>query len=212
MSLLNILEKSRNVIIEMLELRDFDVSKYKNFSIDELTVMLKNNTKINEINPLDMECKHNTKEKKICIKYILSSKIRISNLKSLIDEIIQNEIIDDYDDLILIIKDKCNNISFINNLIDLYLKNHNIFIQIYNIGNLTINITKHSFVPKLKILNKTDTEEIIQKYNVTKLNKFPIFSRNDIQAKFYGVRSGDLCEIIRKSETAGFFNTYRYMP
>lgn len=212
MSLLNILEKSRNVIIEMLELRNFDVSKYTNFSLEELTIMLKHTTKINETNPLDMECTHKTKKNKICIKYILSSKIRLSNLKSLIDEIIQNEIIDDNDDLIIIIKDKINNISFINNLINLYFKNHNIFIQIYNIGNLTINITKHEFVPELRILNKIDAKKIMNKYHVNDLTKFPIFSINDVQAKFYGVRSGDLCEIIRKSETAGFFKTYRYMP
>ena len=65
MSLLNILEKSRNVIIEMLELRNFDVSKYTNFSLEELTIMLKHTTKINETNPLDMECTHKTKKKKI---------------------------------------------------------------------------------------------------------------------------------------------------
>ena len=97
-------------------------------------------------------------------------------------------------------------------MINLYFKNHNIFIQIYNIGNLTINITKHEFVPELRILNKIDAKKIMNKYHVNDLNQFPIFSINDVQAKFYGVRSGDLCEIIRKSETAGFFKTYRYMP
>ena len=213
MSILNILEKSRYVIMDILRLRDFNVEKYENFSRNELEIM-KNNIKKNnfEIEPIDIISHHNSTDKQIFIKYLIFSKIRIGNLKTLLNEMIENEIISNNDDVILILGDKINNHNIFNHLIDLFLKSHNIFIQIYSIMNLTINITKHERVPNLRILNKEETGEILDKYEISSAVKLPLFNRTDAHAKFYGVRSGDLCEIIRNSETAGKYTSYRYMP
>lgn len=213
MSLLNILETSRYVILDMLRLRGFNSEKYDNFSRNELEIM-KNNIKKNnyEIEPIDMIAQHNSIDKKMFIKYLIFSKIRIGNLKTLLNEMIENEIISNNDDVILILGDKINNHNIFNNLIDLFLKSHNIFIQIYSIMNLTINISKHERVPQLRILDEEETSGILKKYEVSSADKLPLFNRTDAQAKFYGVRSGDLCEIIRNSETAGIYTSYRYMP
>ena len=213
MSLLNILEKSRYVIMDILRLREFNVEKYENFSRNELEIM-KNNIKKNnfEIEPIDMISHHNSTDKKIFIKYLIFSKIRIGNLKTLLNEMIENEIISNNDDVILILGGKINNHNIFNNLIDLFFKSHNIFIQIYSIMNLTINISKHERVPQLRILDDEETGKILEKYEVSSAAKLPLFNRSDAQAKFYGVRSGDLCEIIRNSETAGIYTSYRYMP
>lgn len=213
MSLLNILEKSRYVILDMVRLRNFNVDKYDNFSKNELEIMKSNIKKNNfEIEPIDMVCLHNVSDKKIIVKYLIFSKIRIGNLKILINEMIENGNLNTNDDIIIILGDKINNNNIFNNLIDLFLKSHNIFIQFYSIVNLTINISKHERVPKLRILDTEEKTQIMNKFEVSNEKQFPLFNRIDAHAKFYGVRSGDLCEIIRNSETAGIYTSYRYMP
>ena len=67
-------------------------------------------------------------------------------------------------------------------------------------------------MPKLRVLDEDEKNIVIKKYNIDNPNKFPIFNRNDAQAKFCGVRSNTLCEITRDSETAGIYISYRYMP
>lgn len=210
---LELINKSRNVVLELLETRGFDESKYKNFSNNELEIMFSNSTKKNsyEIMPLDMECNHKeNSEKKIIVKYLFS-KFRMANLKTMIDEMLENNIIDNNSDIIFILNDKVNNMSVFNSLIDLFLKSHNIFIQIFSIYNLTFNIIKHERVPTLRILNEEEKMEIMEKFNVDTPDKFPQFNRNDAQAKFCGVRSNTLCEIVRKSQTAGYYTSYRFM-
>ena len=211
MSILNKLFKSRNVVLEMLELRGYTVDKYKNFSLTELDIKIKNVNKKTSFEPnmIDIEC-INSKQKKIIVKYILT-KIRTSNIKNLIDEMIENDVISDNDDLVFIIKDKVNNMELFESLFDLYLNSNNIFIQLFSIDSLQVNITKHTLVPELKILTKEEIDELKDILKITDLNQFPKFIKSDPQAKFCGVRPGNVCKIIRTSETSGFYINYRYL-
>ena len=159
-----------------------------------------------------MVCNHTENEgKKIFVKYLFS-KFRMANLKTMINEMLENDIIDNNSDIIFILNDKVNNMGVFNSLIDLFLNSHNIFIQIFSIYSLTFNILNHERVPNLRVLDEDEKNIVIKKYNIVNPNKFPLFNRNDAQAKFCGVRSNSLCEITRDSETAGIYVCYRYMP
>ena len=90
MSFLNKLTQSRKTILEMMQLRDYDIEKYNNYSSKELDIMLKNmDKKLNYNNmPLDMIFDHSTSDKQCILKYIIS-RVRVSNLKTLITELIE---------------------------------------------------------------------------------------------------------------------------
>ena len=45
MNLLNNVFRSRQVVTEMLDTRGYNVEKYKNYSLDEVDIMLRNMTK-----------------------------------------------------------------------------------------------------------------------------------------------------------------------
>ena len=83
MSFLNKLTLSRKTILEMMELRNFNTTKYNNYSSIELDIMLKNmDKKLNYENmPLDMIFEHNIDDKKCNVKYVIS-RVRVSNLKT----------------------------------------------------------------------------------------------------------------------------------
>ena len=210
MSILNKLFKSRKVILEMLNLRGYDTDKYNNFSFSEKDIKLKNMNKKTtyETNMIDIECIN--KKKKIIVKYIFS-KVRASNIKNLIDEMIENEIVSNNNDVVFIIKDKVNNMEVFDNLFDLYFNSNNIFIQLFSIDSLQVNITKHTLVPELQILEKDEIYKIKEKLKITNFNQFPLFVSSDPHAKFCGVKRGDLCKITRTSETSGVYINYRYL-
>jgi len=205
------LTKSRNTIIEMIELRGYNMDKYKNFTDTELDIMDSNMGKKNvpDIMPLDMTCQHNDKKKNCIIKYIIG-KLRCSNLKTLIDELVEYDKVGNGDDIIFIIKDKINNLDSYYTLFDTLYKSSDIFVQLFSMDHLLINIKNHVLVPDLYIMSEEEKQRIKDSYNVESMSQFPLILKSDPMAKFYGVKNGNLCKIIRKSETSGQYISYRY--
>ena len=211
MSFLNKLTTSRKTIIEMMDLRGYQTDKYNNYSSKELDIMLKNmDKKLNYNNmPLDMIFDHIDTDKQCVLKYIIS-RVRVSNLKTLITELIEYEIVKPYDDIIFIVKDKINNLEPFYNLFNSFLATNKIFIQIFSIDNLIRNITNHELVPKMRIVSEKEKEEIKKKYNIENNSNLPLILKSDPVAMFYGIKSGDFVEITRTSETSGIYIAYRY--
>ena len=212
MNLLNNVFRSREVVTEMLETRGYDVDKYKNYTLDEVDIMLKNMAKkVNsEMCPLDLVCSLKKEDtSKIYVKYLLQSKIRLVNLKNIIEDMIE-KLVEDNSEIIFIIKDKISNMASYDNMFDSYISTNNIHIQVFSIEHLLVNITKHVLVPPLRILAEEEKDKIVETYRLNKMTQLPIILKSDPVAKFYGVRKGDLCEIIRPSETSGIYINYRY--
>lgn len=212
MNLLNKLYNSRLTLVDMLNLREYDSEKYRNFNIDTLDTILKSIDKKNnpELNLLDLECKHKKSEKKIYVKYLLFTKSRVANIKLLIDSMIE-DYVNDGDDIIFIVKDKINNINLFDDLFDNFMKNNKIFIQIFSIDCLVINISNHVLVPYHRILSEEEKEELLVKYNLDNYSQLPCIDRTDAAGKFFGIKPNDVCEIKRVSETSGIYYNYRYM-
>lgn len=206
---LNKLFKSRGVVIEMIELRGFDVSAYNNFSIHEVEAMYKGNEKKTsaELSALDISVT-NKLGSKLYIKHLLVSKLRVNNFKSLIDEMLVS-FLKEGDELIFILKDKINNMDTFDNMLQTYQSVNKVFIQIFCIDNLIFNITKHTLVPKMTIVSPSEKENVLKEYSA-KPNQMPQILQSDPHAKFLGVRKGDLCKIERASETSGTYISYRY--
>ena len=136
--------------------------------------------------------------------------MRVGNLKILIDNMISDEIIKEKDTLIFVVKDKINTIDTFESLFNSYIDNNNIMIQIFWIDTLLFNITKHELVPEMRILNNQEKNELFEKVNIERFNQLPLIEKTDPSAKFYGLKKGDVVEIIRKSPTSGVFRTYRF--
>ena len=204
----NKLFKSRDVITEMLETRGFDLEQYKNFSLNEIEAMFKATEKKTtaELGSLDMTVV-NSQGGKLYVKYLMASKLRTSNFKTLIDEMLEG-FLQSGDEIIFILKDTVNNMDTFDSMLEGYLTVNNVFIQIFSLDNLLFNITKHDLVPKMRIISPEEKANVLERYSA-KPSQMPQILKSDPQAKFLGVRKGDMCEIIRASETSGHSVTYR---
>ena len=82
-------------------------------------------------------------------------------------------------------------------------------VHIYHLDTLSIDILKHSRVPKHEVFRfDKDIEKICEKCNCRK-DQLPVIERNDAIAKRLRIAPGDICKITRISQTAGETEYYR---
>jgi DNA-directed RNA polymerase subunit H (RpoH/RPB5) len=208
-NLTNKLYQSRRVILDMVASRDFNINSYNNFTRNEIAVMSENMPakSSSEDSPLDITI-NNSKSNKLLVKYVINSKLRQSVILSLIDDILTT--LNEGDTLILIVKDKINNIDTLETYLDSYYDKDKIFVQIFWIDRLQVNIMEHVMVPEHTIINETEKQNLLKEWSVSSLNQLPLILSKDPVAKYLGMKKGDVCKIKRPSETSGIYMSYRY--
>ena len=202
MSLIEKLYKSRNTIIEMMEDRGYDMSNFKNYSINEIELMYSNHPKSNkDISPLDI------KKENIYIKYILTPKIRVSNIINLLNSIKDN--FKENDTIILILNDKISSENSIEEYFSTLYETNKLFIQYFDIDSITFNVSRHEYVPKHTIISETEKNNLVKTLLITDITKLPKIKKTDPISKYYGIKKGEIFKIERPSETSGIYNYYR---
>ena len=192
---------SRNILLEILKVRGFDVEDYIDFSVTEIHILYNNKQ-------LDMFLKNKNTNTKLYVKYHLATRLGQSHIYEYVDDLFEvEEILTDVDELIIISKDKVN--LTIQDLIEQLFIKDNKFVNVYNLNNYLFNILNHSMVPPHEILSDIEKKEVEKKFNISNDTEFPEISRFDPVAKTIGLRPGKLCKITRSSPTAVESNYYR---
>ena len=187
--------KSRKNILEIVKSLGYDVEDYEGFNINEIDAMLSNEQ-------LDMLIENPNSQKKIYIKYHLSSKqVRQGMLDDLVEELYNIEnVLEKKDTLIIITEDEPND-SIVSRL--KYVYDHDdIFVVIHNIHRLQFNILEHNLVPKCVILNEQDEDNLMVQLKIKTKKQLPEISRFDPQALALCLRPGNIAKFTRKSITA----------
>jgi len=191
-----ILYKVRKTMIEMITDRGYVIPGIENLTFEQF--MIKYNNK-----NLDIFIHDEEKNKKIYVHFYNELKnFSKSDLKSIMQKII-SEYQDEDINIILLLREKENS-AVTKELQKPSFKNVEIFLK----NNMIFNITHHELVPKHIILSSDEEKEVLERYNTTK-GKLPKISSTDPVAKYYGMKTNQICKIIRKSPEVGSYIYYR---
>ncbi len=96
----------------------------------------------------------------------------------------------------------------INAKTELTIKNYKSQTEIFIIERLKKNIIEHTFIPQHIVLSQENGEKVRNAYCALKKD-LPLILSNDPIAKYYNMKLGDVCKIIRLSKVSGRAFMYR---
>lgn len=190
-----IVYKSFITVLEMMEDRGYDVSKYsKDISIDDFHVLYTTGN-------LDLVVsKPDNEDDMVYIKFFVVSK----SLAKKDFTVLSEKIKEDYGDIkIIIIAEDYPPAALKKDI----AKNKNI--QFFLFKQLVINITKHVKVPKHTVLSEEEAQTLVfDRYKCTRA-QLPKILATDPVAKYYDMKQGQICKIVRPSISTGEVIVYR---
>jgi len=188
--------RARQTVFEMLEDRGFDLSGISPSRDQEFDDFKSNYLK------KDIDIFIDNPDRQVHIVFICQNKVSPSLLRETLDISLTNYLTKDNKCLIIVMKKPPNNSS-------LKIENKHSFLQLFWVGQLVINITKHTLVPEHTVLTEAQKKTILKKYHVPDESHFPVILKTDPICQYYNMKKNDMCRITRMSPSAGRVNYYR---
>jgi DNA-directed RNA polymerase subunit H (RpoH/RPB5) len=231
MSTIDLIVRSRPVILEILEARGYDVSVYKDVSPVDMYMLASKKTSVLTITAKKFPDSTATKDR-VVVLYWTENKLYRQSAGTILDKIYAKvdttpgegedteaaaigaaESEDDvnidprHDEIVILISEPFHEQY---NQLALSAWGKKIRVSFFALKNLISNPAKHFMVPPHRKLSPEEMEEVLKSLHMRSVNEFPhIKFHFDMQSRVLGLVPGDVVEIQRPSETAGIYTFYR---
>lgn len=204
---LDLIARSQDTILEILENRGYDVSSYKGRSPVEVIKLA--TTKI-DLLTLQAERDEGGVTKRVVVVYWVEGAFRHkadTEVNKLWDPELTPHYKPETDELFIVLNEPMNN-AFHLSAKKQWGKGARV--SFFPLKNIISNPARHSMVPPHRKLTETEIREVMASLHMKSKSEFShIKFHEDMQARVLGLVPGDVVEIKRPSETAGETIAYR---
>ncbi|XP_020235987.1 DNA-directed RNA polymerase V subunit 5A [Cajanus cajan] len=137
--------------------------------------------------------------KRVLVIFCGTGVVKVSDVRNISGQIVNRETLTG---LILIVQ---------NNITSQALKAVNSFsfkVEIFQITDLLVNITKHVLKPKHQVLTDRQKKNLLKKYNIEE-KQLPRMLQTDAIARYYGLEKGQVVKVTYSGEITQMHVTYR---
>ncbi|XP_062007535.1 DNA-directed RNA polymerases IV and V subunit 5B [Rosa rugosa] len=189
---------SRRTVLEMLRDRGYSVTS------DEIDLSLQDFRALHgqtpDVDRLRFSAPHNSDPSdRILVIYCGPGIVKVNVIRGLHSQIANK---DTLTGLILILQSQITSQAL--KTLDLYPFK----VEMFQITDLLVNITKHVLKPKHQVLTERAKQNLLKKYNIEE-KQLPRMSQKDAIAKYYGLERGQVVKVIYSRDITKAHVTYR---
>ncbi|GAB4851730.1 DNA-directed RNA polymerase V subunit 5A [Ancistrocladus abbreviatus] len=136
---------------------------------------------------------------KILVIFCGPSIVKVSAIRSIATQIVNKESLDR---LILVLQNQITNQAM--KAVDLF----SFKVELFQITDLLVNITKHVLKPRHHVLSEKEKQRLLKKYSLEE-KQLPRMSQKDAIARYYGLEKGQVVKVMYSGESTQSHVTYR---
>ncbi|XP_054815865.1 DNA-directed RNA polymerase V subunit 5A [Prosopis cineraria] len=189
---------SRKTVLEMLRDRGFSIpSSEIGLSLAEFRAI---HGQSPDIERLRFSATHaSDPSKRILVIFCWPGVVKVNAIRSLVGQLFNT---DTLSGMILIVQEQITN-QALKALEVLKFK-----VEVFQITDLLVNITKHVLKPKHEVLTNQQKQELLKKYNLEE-KQLPRMLQKDAIARYYGLERGQVVKVTYSGDISQMHVTYR---
>jgi len=215
--LADILLRSRLTILDILDARGYDVTKYRNIAPSQILTLAEANPRALDIFVPRKTDLAEGQAPAPCDRAVVAHFLT-GNIKGKLggtfrtdiytpEDLTGNSPITKADDLIIVINEPYND-AFDKTSMEMWQQDKTRMV-FFHIKSLVVNPARHVLVPPHRKLTAEEATAAMQRLHVTSKLQLPTIKHFDIQSRVLGLVPGDVVEILRPSPTAGISRVLR---
>jgi DNA-directed RNA polymerase subunit H (RpoH/RPB5) len=208
----DIILRSRNTLLDILDERGYDVSKYRYIAPDQILTLAEGHPRALDI-IVPKKADGAAPCERAVIVYQIQDRIRTKMgtfANKLYDEApdaMGANRVKPTDDVIVILNEPYNDI-FDKTSVQLWQTQRSRLV-FFHIKQVVVHPGRHALVPPHRKLTADEAAEILTRYHVSAKTQLPLIKHHDIQSRVLGLVPGDIVEVLRPSPTSGIIKVYR---
>jgi DNA-directed RNA polymerase subunit H (RpoH/RPB5) len=209
----DIILRSRKTILDILEDRGYDVTKYRNIVPSQILTLAEGNSRALDIFVPKREGSNAPCERAVIV-HILNDRIRNRlgtwrrDLYDVPADPTGANKITKSDDVIVLLNEPYSE-DFDKASLEMWQQPEKARIVFFHIKSVVVNPARHVLVPRHRKLTAEEAKAEMERLHVTSKLQLPTIKHFDIQSRVLGLVPGDIVEILRPSPTAGVARVLR---
>jgi DNA-directed RNA polymerase subunit H (RpoH/RPB5) len=206
----DIVIRSRQTILDILDERGYDVTPYRNIAPDQILTLLEKNSR-----RLDIFARRkpdgSAPAERAVVVYSVDNRLRMK-LGTFFTDLVEHPLcvgaeIKPTDDIIVLLNEPYNE-AFDRESLRLW-QSQKTRLVFFHIKQVVVHPGRHTLVPPHRKLTEDEVKSELARLHLTQKSQLPLIKHHDIQSRVLGLVPGDIVEILRPSPTAGVARVLR---